>query len=178
MAGIYNIGGIQSSGGIRKSSGIPSMLTMAGPGLLAKTMPGGKVSLTSVAGRSGKRTSHPWKLKGIVETGSVAKIFVKPGLVNNFIPVIGEVEIDALDVPLITVTGEEGTILLKATTTDGLVVTKVELINSATMPPDTETTFHKVVGTWEFETDKFTKITSILNTNQTLYFCRKQPIWE
>jgi len=59
MAGIYNIGGIKSSGGIRKSSGIASVLSVAGPGLLAKTLPGGQVSLTPARSPSRIKRARP-----------------------------------------------------------------------------------------------------------------------
>lgn len=128
------------------------------------------------------KPSHPWKLFGFIDTGPVAKIIVRPGLVNNFIPTINvsgtPVSLDTVPSPALVVTGTSGTVYLKAAVDAAGTITAVEVLNASTLPNDTFTAKHKRVGTWVVSGGVFTAVTSILNTNQTLYICNGTAIWE
>jgi hypothetical protein len=118
----------------------------------------------------------PFFLEGFIESGD-AKIYVRPGLVNNLIPTIGGVDIDAIDVPSITVSGTTGQIWAQAILVSDVVIS-VALANLTSPPTDDATHKHRLIGTWDSADSKFTEVTSIINTNQTLYICRTSAIWE
>ena len=125
---------------------------------------------------------HPWFLTGTIETGPVAKIYIKPGMVNNFVPTIDmsgtPTSLAAFPAPSITVTGTAGIIQLKATVSSSGVITALIAQNVTTLSTDTATEKYKLVGTWTASGGVFTSVTSILNTNQTLYLCVGTAIWE
>jgi len=127
------------------------------------------------------KSPHPWKLFGFIDTGPVAKIIVRPGLVNNFIPTINvsgtQVSLDTVPSPALIVTGTGGTVYLKATVDAAGIITELQVLNSATLPADAPTEKHKRIGTWVASGGVFTAVTSILNTNQTFRLCGGVAEW-
>jgi len=124
-----------------------------------------------------KNRIPPWFLTGTVESGT-AKISINPGLVNNFVPTIGGVSLGTFPRPTLTVTGSVGVIEIKATIDGAGIITAVIVQNVATATADTVTNKYKTIGGWTFASGAFTSVTSILNTNQTLYLCNGTAIWE
>ena len=125
---------------------------------------------------------HPWFLTGTIEAGPVAKIYIKPGMVNNFVPTIDmsgtPKSLAAFPAPSITVTGATGIIELKATIDGAGTITALIAQNVTTASTDTSTNKYKTIGGWTFASGAFTSVTSILNTNQTFYLCNGTAIWE
>jgi len=76
------------------------------------------------------------------------------------------------------VTGTTGIIQLKATVSSSGIITALIAQNVTTLSTDTATEKYKLVGTWTASGGVFTSVTSILNTNQTLYLCVGTAIWE
>lgn len=150
---------------------------------------GGRVSvypngtLIQGAPRQGSRragaSAHPFKLSGLIESGD-AKIKVAPGMVNNFVPTIDGTSIVAVPAPTFTVTGASGIIQLKATVDGAGAVTALilESIAGPSVTADTSTAKYKLVGSWTASGGVFTSVSSILNTNLTLYLCNGTAIWE
>jgi len=128
------------------------------------------------------RSPLPWKLSSFVDTGPVYKIFVRPGLVNNYIPTISvsgtQVGLDAFPSPALVVTGTSGTVYLKATVDAANLITAVQVLNGTSTPTDTSIAKHRTIGTWTIANGAFTSVSSVLNTNQTLYLCNGTAIWE
>jgi len=124
----------------------------------------------------------PWKLSTFVDTGPVYKVFVRVGLVNNFIPTIDvsgtQVSLDTVPAPALVVTGASGIVYLKATVDAANLITAVEVLNGTSTPTDTATAKHRTIGTWTIADGAFTSVSSVLNTNQTLYLCNGTAIWE
>jgi hypothetical protein len=125
------------------------------------------------------RVNSPWFLTGQIESG-VAKIGIKPGMVNNLVPTIGGTSLVAVPPPTITVTGASGIIQLKATVDGVGAITALiaENVAGPTVTADTTTLKYKLIGTWTSDAGQFTSVNSILNTNQTLYLCNGTAIWE
>jgi hypothetical protein len=67
---------------------------------------------------------------------------------------------------------------IKATIDGAGTITAVIVQNVATATADTVTNKYKTIGGWTFASGAFTSVTSILNTNQTLYLCNGTAIWE
>jgi hypothetical protein len=114
-----------------------------------------------------------------VDTGPTAKIFVYPGMVNNFIPKIGGTFLTAMPPPSITVTGLSGIIQLKATV-DGAGAITALIVEGAAGPAvtaDTSTEKYKLVGTWTASGGAFTNVVPLLNTNQTFRICGGTAEW-
>jgi hypothetical protein len=126
--------------------------------------------------------SFPFKLSGLIDTNNVAKIFVKPGMVNNFIPTIKvsgiQVSLVAPSVPALVVTESNGVVYIKATVDSAGTITAIEILNALTLPPDTLNAKYRRIGSWTSSSGQFTSILSMLNTNQTLYLCNGSAIWE
>jgi hypothetical protein len=124
---------------------------------------------------------HPWFLTGTIEAGPVAKIYIKPGMVNNFVPTIDmsgtPTSLAAFPAPSITVTGTTGIIELKATIDGAGTITALIAQNVTTASTDTSTNKYKTVGTWTSASGAFTSVTSILNTNQTFRVCNGTAEW-
>jgi len=125
--------------------------------------------------------SFPFKLSGLIDTNRVAKIFVKPGMVNKFIPTIKvsgtELSLAAFPAPALVVTGATGIVYLKASVDGAGSITELQVFNAATIPPDTLNAKYRPIGSWTISNGEFTSISSILNTNQTLFICNEMPIW-
>jgi len=149
---------------------IQGATTFPGSNGTALVVPRQKKSFTS-------KIKHPWFLTGTVESGT-AKISINPGLVNNFVPTIGGVSLGAFPRPTLTVTGSVGVIEIKATIDGAGTITAVIVQNVATATADTVTNKYKTIGGWTAASGAFTSVTSILNTNQTLYLCNGTAIWE
>ena len=124
----------------------------------------------------------PWKISTFVDTGPVYKIFVRVGLVNNFIPTINvsgtQVSLDTVPAPALVVTGTRGIVYIKASVDAAGTITAIEVLNASTLPTDTNIAKYKIIGTWTASGGAFTTVMSILNTNQTLYLCNGLAIWE
>ena len=118
----------------------------------------------------------PFFLEGFIESGD-AKIYVRPGMINNIIPTISTYSIALPDPPSITLTGTVGQIWAQATLAAG-VVSSVTIANTTSAPTDDATHKHRMIGTWTSLDGVFTSVTSVLNTNQTLYLCVGTAIWE
>ena len=131
-----------------------------------------------INGNRGRLSRPPWFLTGQIEAGPTAKIYIQPGMVNNFVPTIGGTSMAAYPRPSITVTGTTGIIQLKATVSSSGIITALIVQNVTTLSTDTATEKYKLVGTWTASGGIFTSVTSILNTNQTLYLCVGTAIWE
>ena len=118
----------------------------------------------------------PWYL-----TGTDTKIYIKPGMVNNFIPTIDlsgtPTSLAAFPAPSITVTGATGIIELKATVDSAGTITALIAQNVTTASTDTSTNKYKTLGTWTTASGAFTSVTSILNTNQTFRVCNGTAEW-
>jgi hypothetical protein len=101
-------------------------------------------------------------------------------MVNNFVPTIGGTSLAAVPAPAMTVTGASGIIQLKATVDGAGAITALiaENVAGPSVTADTATEKYKLVGTWTASGGVFTSVTSILNTNQTLYLCNGTAIWE
>ena len=140
------------------------------------------LGLPPVVRRPNPSASAPWFLTGTIEAGPVAKIYIKPGMVNNFVPTIDmsgtPTSLATFPAPSITVTGTDGIIQLKATVSSSGIITALIAQNVTTLSTDTATEKYKLVGTWTASGGVFTSVTSILNTNQTLYLCVGTAIWE
>ena len=160
---------------------IESQRLTGAAGLLASGFSGGStlaaLGLPPVIRRTPVGIIPPWFLTGTVESGT-AKININPGLVNNFVPTIGGVSLGAFPRPTLTVTGSVGVIEIKATIDGAGTITAVIVQNVATATADTVTNKYKTIGGWTFASGAFTSVTSILNTNQTLYLCNGTAIWE
>lgn len=156
----------------------------SGPGILVSRR--GDRYLISAAGLGGGRGGAdlgpaPWRLTGAIEGAPpAAKIRVAPGMVNNFVPTIEGVSIAAIPAPAFTVTGASGLIQIKATVDAAGAITALilESIAGPAVTPDSPTEKYKLVGAWTSADGAFTSVTSILNTNQTLYLCGGTAIWE
>lgn len=146
---------------------------------LRRRVGGGGATLLPIAsgGMKPRAPRQPWTLAGFIEGGS-AKIRVAPGMVNNFVPIIGGTSIAAATPPALTVTGSSGIIYLKATVDAAGAITALVIQNAGSVPADTATEKHKLIGTWTSSGGVFTSVTSILNANQTLYLCNGTAIWE
>ena len=146
---------------------------------LRRRVGAGGMTLLPIAGNGGepRYPRQPWTLAGFIEGGS-AKIRVAPGMVNNFVPTIGGTSIAAAEPPALTVTGSSGQVYLKATVDAAGAITALVIENASSVPADTATDKHKLVGTWTASGGVFTSVTSILGANQTLYLCNGTAIWE
>lgn len=123
----------------------------------------------------------PWYLAG-VRDGEDLKIRVAPGMVNNFVPTIDvggtPKSLVAIPAPALTVTGSSGVVHLKATVDAAGAITTLVIESAVSLPSDTSTLKHKIIGAWTASGGAFTSATSVLNTNQTLYLCNGTAIWE
>lgn len=126
----------------------------------------------------GDQASSPWALGSSVESGPVYKITVSPGMVGNFIPTIGGTSIAAATPPELTVTGSSGVVYLKAVVDAAGAISSLIIDSASSIPADTTTDKHKLIGTWTASGGAFTSVVSILNANQTLYICGGTAIWE
>jgi hypothetical protein len=130
---------------------------------------------------SGVGSGGTWYLSGYVESGST-KIRIRPGMVNNFIPTIDvsgtQVSIATVPAPGLVVTGTSGSVYLKSTVDTAGSITALVIESASSVPVDTSTEKHKLLGTWTASGGAFTSVVSILNANQTLYICNGTAIWE
>ncbi len=126
--------------------------------------------------------SNPWALLGVIEAGPAATIYVAPGIVNNAIPTIDvsgtPTSIASVPAPGLVVTGSSGSVYLKATIDAAGSITDLIIESASSVPSDTSTEKHKLIGTWTSGGGIFTSVVSILNANQTLYMCGTTAIWE
>jgi len=130
-----------------------------------------------INGNRGRLSRPPWFLTGQIEAGPTAKIYIQPGIVNNFVPTIGGTSMAAYPRPSITVTGATGMIELKATVDGAGTITALIAQNVTTASTDTSTNKYKTLGTWTYASGAFTSVTSILNTNQTFRVCNGTAEW-
>jgi hypothetical protein len=139
------------------------------------------LGLPPIVRRPNPSASAPWFLTGAIEAGPVAKIYIKPGMVNNFVPTIDmsgtPTSLAAFPAPSITVTGTTGIIELKATIDGAGTITALIAQNVTTASTDTSTNKYKTLGTWTSASGAFTSVTSILNTNQTFRVCNGTAEW-
>lgn len=118
----------------------------------------------------------PWQLEGFVDSGAT-KIRIVPGMVNNFVPTIGGTSLVAYPAPALTVTGSSGLVYLKATVDAAGAITALEIASASSVPADTSTLKHKLVGGWTASGGAFTSVSSVLNTNQTFRICNGAAEW-
>lgn len=159
---------------------IPSRQTInGGPGLVRSAGRNGVVLTPYERRQLPRRLSStlPWALTSLVEAGNL-NIYVLPGMVGNFVPTIGGTSIAAATPPALTVTGSAGQVYLKATVDAAGAITDLVIESASSVPADTSTAKHKLIGTWTASGGAFTSVTSILNANQTLYLCNGVAIWE
>jgi hypothetical protein len=122
----------------------------------------------------------PWKMRGLVESGPVYKIFFAPAQVNNFVPKIGSTFIDDPTPPGLTVTGSAGVTYARATIDTTGAITDLIVDSASTLPSDTTSgTLYKYrrIGSWAASGGVFTAMNTILNTNQTFRMCGGSAEW-
>lgn len=156
---------------------------VAAPGQVGMTSPSGSAMSPArgfrAPGFTGKRGGVPWYLVGFIDTGPTAKISVRPGKVNNFVPTIDGISIVAVPRPALTVTGASGIIQLRATVDAAGAITDliIESVAGPAVTTDTTTEKYNLVGTWTSGGGVFTSVNSILNTNQTFRVCGGNAEW-
>lgn len=167
---------------IRSSSGFSSSVSMAGAGLRAQVLPGGRTILTATPSRArGGGVGHPFKLTGITEPEH-AYIRVSLGLVDNLIPKIDGVFLSFQigtppAPPKIEVHGPSGQVWLKCTLDAAGTITGVVVETGETMPADTMSTAYRLLGTFTGISGEFTSVLSVLRTNQSHRRCNGTSTW-
>lgn len=138
-------------------------------------------TLISLEDPAATQGADPFTLIGFIDSG-VAKINVTPGMVNNFVPTISvsgtPISIATVPAPSLVVTGTSGSVYLKATVDTAGAVTALVIESASSVPVDTSTAKHKLIGTWALSGGVFSSVIPILNANQTLYLCNGTAIWE